>query len=285
MTQAGLWFRSLSSSSTHGNAYLAGGPDGTVILIDCGVRLRRLERFLRESNVEPAALSGIFLTHEHVDHVAALDLQRPFTERHGVPAYAPAKFWARWTGPPDRDLCRYIEHGQTLAVGSLRVTAFRKPHDTVDPVSYVIAAGDERLGVVTDLGHVPPRLIEALHGINYLIFESNHDRDLELNSGRDPRLIRRVLGDTGHLSNDQAGRALAAIAGRNTMAILLAHLSIDCNTPQLAHRTVTRHLSRCGYSGVLAVAPAGAPSAPLGAGLSPREQIRIGYQEVDECGR
>ncbi len=253
-------FCSLSSCSG-GNAYLIVGRDGTAVLVDCGVSLRRLEAAISAFGVDPADLAGVFMTHEHTDHVQALCLRHPFPARHGVPVYAPDRFWQVFTPPGQAELDRRtIAAGRSVRVGGLSVTAFSKPHDAADPVGFVVEDGRETIGVATDLGMVTRDVLAALHGVDHLIFESNHDPVLEARSGRPPYLIRRVLSDHGHLSNHQAGQALAGLVTTRTRTILLAHLSEDCNLPELALDTVTEYLAGSPFNGLLATAPHRHPS-------------------------
>lgn len=263
----GICFCSLASSSTHGNAYLVavtgGGRGGAALLVDCGTPLRRLEAALAERGVDAGRVAGLLLTHRHGDHTRAMRLKHPLPQRHGFPVFAPAGVWAEADGefgPIEPALRQVIAPFAPFRVGPFRVTAFAKPHDARDAVGFIIEAAGERLAVVTDLGTVDDGLVRLLRGAHHLIFESNHDPELERRSGRPRYLIERILGDNGHLSNEQAGAALARIVGRSTRAVLLAHLSIDCNLPQLALRAVARHLQAANFAGVLAVAPPAGPS-------------------------
>lgn len=266
-----LSFWSLSSSSTFGNAYLIENSSGTRILIDCGVPLRRLEAALLDLGVAPETLSAVFITHDHTDHVRALTPKKPFAARHGIPVYATGAFWESWrfdwhdslgelaeTIEPGRPVC--VENAGNSATGPLRVIAVEKPHDAPCPVGYIIEGGKERLAVLTDLGHMPENIIRAAHGVDHLIIESNHDRDMELRSNRHWYLKQRVLGPRGHLSNDQAADALKAIVTASTKTVLLAHLSLECNLPDLAQNTAASALSRTGFGGRLLVAPPDRPS-------------------------
>jgi phosphoribosyl 1,2-cyclic phosphodiesterase len=262
-------FVSLCSSSQYGNAYLIEGPQGDRILIDCGVRLRRLEKILSDLQVDPQTIKGIFLTHEHQDHTMALKIKTPFPQRYRIPVYATGEFWGATKnsiGCLDGHLSRRIPRSGNLRIGEFTILPFVKPHDAVDPVSFLIRSRQTQVGVVTDLGCVPDSLIDVLKGSEYLIFESNHDPELELNSGRDYHLVRRVLSNHGHLSNEQAGKALARIVNRHTRGVLLAHLSLDCNRPELAEQVVGRELRTVNYRGVLKVAPADRPSDWFGLG-------------------
>lgn len=260
-----LRFCCLSSSSVFGNACLVTRGSSSV-LVDCGIPLRRLERTLNEVGCDPATLSAILISHEHIDHTRALALKHPFACRHRIPVYGTQSFWDCWNGrstviPPE--LIRVIESGQTLQIGDLEVTAFAKRHDSVDPIGFLISGGNRRLGVVTDLGEVTPNIIKLLRGVDYLVFESNHDLDMERESGRPWFLVRRVLGPEGHLSNEQAAAALSQIVTSETQVIVLGHLSCDCNEPSLARSVVDRALSRLGWSGQVVVAPPGEPTATL----------------------
>lgn len=270
-------FCSLSSCSQFGNAYLVEGADGTRVLVDCGVRIRRLERYLSELGVAPESISALLMTHDHADHVAALAVRTPFAVKYRIPVWATAGFWRAWDprGARVPQELRRVVGGAPLQIGGLRVQPFAKPHDAADPVSYLIHDGPERLTVLTDLGHLPDGLRPLLAGCEHYILESNYDYQMELRSGRAPLLVGRVLGDYGHLSNDQAAAALAALAGEQTRTVLLAHLSLDCNTPELARRTVAAALAQQGRQVRVEVAPPDRPSPWFTAPDPARVQLRI----------
>ncbi len=254
-----IHFCSLGSSSTYGNAYLVEVPGRARVLVDCGVPLRRLERELADLGIHPSTLDGILISHEHSDHINALKIKTPFPQRYRIPVYAPPAVWQAMRphiGALDSELCRTIRPWDDVSIGGLQVCAFLKSHDTGEPVSFVLRTETEQIGIVTDLGRVDNDAIELLYGSNYLIFESNHDVEMQRCSGRPPELIRRVLSDAGHLSNQQAARALARIATRETRVVLLAHLSLDCNRPDLALAASGEYLRGTGFSGELAIAPA-----------------------------
>ncbi|MEW6032657.1 MAG: MBL fold metallo-hydrolase [Bacillota bacterium] len=272
-------FFSLASSSRAGSAYLIEGGDGTRVLVDCGTGIRRLESGLRREGVEPGGLAGVLVTHGHSDHVAALRLRNPFTVKHRVPLYASGRVldsllaWDGWVGGCGRLAAgenHAVQPQRPFRVGGLEVRAFLKPHDCEDPLGFLIDDGESRIAVVTDLGCVPAEMVALLRDSTYLIFESNHDVDMELGSDRPVELIRRVLGDRGHLSNEQAAEALARIVGPGTKMVLLAHLSDECNTPELAYGAVAARLEEAGYRDGLGVAPLFSPSRVFSAAHAPR---------------
>ncbi len=285
-------FQSLASCSKAGSAYLIEGGDGTRVLVDCGLGIRRLETRLREAGVQPGSLGGVLVTHDHGDHVAALRLVHPFTRKHGVPLYGSRSLiesLSYGSGNHERlGETVPVRAGKAFRVGGLAVTPFRKSHDAPDPLGYLIADSAVTLAVATDLGTVDRETVGLLRDTTYLIFEANHDVELELHSDRPVHLIRRVLGDRGHLSNEQAGEALAAIAGPGTRMILLAHLSDECNTPGLAWQTVSGYLDRAGYTGGLCVAPMFDRSCCFSEGHAPRlavEAVDGPHTAAEDLGR
>ncbi len=262
-------YSSLSSSSTYGNAYLVEGSPGRLVMVDCGLSLRRLEMAMDSLGVSAEQLDALLITHHHQDHTQALRLKGPLASRYGIPVYGSGSFWEGWKETARRagwgsldGVATVIESGQTAQVGGLSVTAFSRPHDASGSLGFVLESRSSALAVLTDLGHVPSQLCRALRGVEHIIMEANHDRDMEENSGRPRYLKDRVLGPLGHLSNDQAGEALEAIMSRETRSVLLAHLSLDCNTPPVALATVSRYLGR--YRALLETAPAREPSGWLG---------------------
>ncbi len=263
-----LQYCSLSSSSTYGNAYLI-RSQSTVVLVDCGLSLRRLERAATAVNVDLQQVSAVLITHHHGDHTRALRLRRPLSIRYDLPVYGSDEFWSTWNlqaahggfGSLERQ-ARVLIPGHTVTIGDICVSAFARPHDASGSLGYVLSAGAESVAVLTDLGHVPDQLLSRLRGTRHLIVEANHDVAMESQSARPEWLKARVMGPLGHLSNQQAGRAIAAMSTDHTRSVLLAHLSLDCNLPALALETVSRCLHA--RRPALHVAPPDRPSPWLG---------------------
>jgi len=256
-----LYLASLSSSSTCGNAYLVWDDAFRPILVDCGISLRRLTGSLRELGMEPRDVSALFITHEHSDHIRAMCLATPVAQRFGIPVYASQGFWEWYRENMARrialDLVRVISPGQSVLVSGLTVSAFAKPHDAREPLGFVVESGGERAGFAMDLGHVPYGVETLLTGLEHLVFESNHDVEMERTSGRPYFIIRRVLGDLGHLSNEQAADSLSRMVTARTREVVLAHLSIQCNTPAMARDAVASRLQAAGKHPAIYTAPPG----------------------------
>ena len=245
-----LRFCSFSSSSS-GNCYFIQSSGGTSILVDAGVPLRRLERNLASIGIIPHSLGGIFLTHAHHDHVASYLIKKPFATRYGLHSYASTGTWRellqRGCGEFDHDACHRLEPSQTVQIGDLTITAHAKQHDAAGAVCFEVASNEERLAVVTDLGCYTKELLTALKGCHYYIFEANHDVQMEERSDRPWSLKQRVLGPHGHLSNEQAAQALVQMAGR-AKGVWLAHLSEECNCPDLACQVISHSLRQAGLN-------------------------------------
>ena len=238
--------------------------EGVRLLIDAGLRCRTLEQRLSAVGVSPEGLDGILVTHEHSDHVAGLDR---FCERHGVPVYANEGTAAvverqcRLAGhrPPEFAI---FESRVPFALGGLTVTPVRVSHDTAEPVAFTLDEGAARLGYFTDLGFVSREVAAAMEGCTALVLESNHDVGMLRASGRSFALISRIQGDSGHLSNDQACQAVAAYCPEDLRALVLAHLSQECNDAALAlsmMRATLRHVGRPELEPLVQVAGQEAP--------------------------
>ena len=248
------------ASGSKGNAtYVEGG--GVRLLIDAGLSCRDLERRLQAVGESPDGLDAILVTHEHVDHVRGLGR---FAERHGAAVFAnegTAAVVERQCRLAGREAPPFtlFQSRVPFALGGLTVTPVRTSHDTAEPVAYTLDDGAARLGLFTDLGFVSGEVAAALAACDALILESNHDLGMLRASGRPYPLVARIAGESGHLSNDQAAEAVARCAAPGLRALVLAHLSEECNQPDLARAAMARALNARGLAPALAVAKQSSP--------------------------
>jgi phosphoribosyl 1,2-cyclic phosphodiesterase len=218
-------------------------------LIDAGLSAKALEQSLKAIDVAPESLDGILITHEHTDHVGGLDR---FVKKYNTPVFAnynTAAAIERQCLCAKREVPEFtwFESGLPFMLGEITLTPVPIPHDTAEPVAYTIDDGSHRLGYFTDLGHVTETIAQALSGCTALVLESNHDLQMLRNSGRGFQLISRISGRAGHLSNDQACEAIALHASPELRTLTLAHLSRDCNQPEIAAhmmRGILKHIGR-----------------------------------------
>ena len=244
-----LRFRSLASGSS-GNATLIEGSDGlhrTRVLVDCGLGLRQLIARLAVEGIGPADLDGIFITHEHGDHIGCAPM---LVARYGVPLWTSAGTaqYAAFAGL--ESALNLVRDGQVFAIGALQLHPFTVPHDAREPLQLRCTDGDRVLGLMTDIGHVTGHALAALAGCHALVLESNHDVELLAQSRYPDFLKRRVGGQHGHLSNVQAAAALGALHHDRLNTVVAAHLSERNNRPELVTRAFAAVLG-CGEADVL----------------------------------
>jgi len=222
-------------SGSGGNASLIEASQGitsTQLLVDCGFSLRELTRRLARAGSSPEMLSGIFITHEHGDHIGcALNL----AARYRIPLWTSRGTW-RAIGKPDFDmsLLHWVRAGDEIDLGDMRLQAFAVPHDAQEPLHLRCSDGAAHLGLITDLGHVCASVVQALQGCHSLLLEFNHDEDLLRASSYPASLKRRILGSHGHLSNEAAADLLRQCLHPGLRHVLAAHLSERNNRPDLA---------------------------------------------------
>lgn len=244
-----LRFRSLGSGSS-GNATLIEASDGlhrTRVLVDCGLGLRQLIARLAVEGIGPADLDGIFITHEHGDHIGCAPMM---VARYGVPLWTSAGTaqYAAFAGL--ESALNLVRDGQVFAIGGIQFHPFTVPHDAREPLQLRCTDGDRVLGLMTDIGHVTGHALAALAGCHALVLESNHDVELLAQSRYPDFLKRRVGGQHGHLSNVQAAAALGALRHDRLNTVVAAHLSERNNRPDLVSRAFAAVLG-CGEADVL----------------------------------
>lgn len=249
-------FQTIASGSSGNAALFSSGQ--THLLIDMGISCRRICQALGTAGLRPEDLTAVLITHEHTDHIAGL---ATYIKTYRTPILcSSATGWQlayRLAGV--EPLLRPLAFGEAVPVGGVSVTALPTSHDCPGSAAYRIDTSDGALGYLTDTGYILQETGERLLGVELLVLESNHDVEM-LRSGPYPYpLKRRVLGEQGHLSNNDAARYAADAARAGTRSIILAHLSKENNTPQIALGTVGRALEAAEYAGRLTVAPRDVP--------------------------
>lgn len=237
-------FSVLASGSTGNAFYIESGKER--LLIDAGLSRKQIDRLLREVHVDPTTLTGILVTHEHSDHIKGLGI---VARKYNLPIYANEKTWKAMEGSIGKlalDQKFYFDMETVKTFGDIEVESFGVSHDAADPMFYVFRHQDKKVALVTDLGYVSERIKKTVENADAYIFEANHDVDM-LRMGRYPwNIKRRILGDSGHVSNEDCGLALSNIIGNQTKRIYLAHLSQDNNMKDLARMSVDQVLQERG---------------------------------------
>lgn len=227
---------SVLGSGSGGNVTVVRCASGDY-LIDVGLSAKQVVLRLEQMEVDPDALAGIFLTHEHSDHARGLDV---FLRKRSIPVYANAltkeslehgmKSEVKW---------KVFQTGQAFDVADLTVTAFPIPHDAAEPVGFVLENAQARFGLVTDVGYITQSMRVHLKGADALFVEANYDEELlEADTKRPWATKQRISSRHGHLSNTQAGELIADVGCEKLRYVLLGHLSSDCNNAKVATETI-----------------------------------------------
>ncbi|WP_240376287.1 MBL fold metallo-hydrolase [Bacillus piscicola] len=235
-----LTFSVLASGSTGNAVYVE--TEQKRLLIDAGLSGKKMEGLLQQIARSPKELDGILVTHEHSDHIKGVGV---LARKYSLPVYANEKTWAAMEnnlGTLQSDQKFTFARGSVQTFGDLDVESFGVSHDAADPMFFVFHHEGKKLTLATDMGYVSEQIKGVIRNSDMYIFESNHDMNM-LRMGRYPWSVkRRILGDSGHVSNDDAAAALTEVVGERTTRVYLAHLSKDNNMKELARMTVSQIL-------------------------------------------
>lgn len=238
-------------SGSGGNCYYVESQE-TRLLVDAGFSGRQIRTRLASIGRSPETLTGILLTHEHKDHSRGLKM---IAAKLSIPVYANRLTIEAVESQLDCRLpARIFQTGNAFALGELEVESFPIPHDAVDPVGFVLRSSAGEIGFLTDLGHVTRLVIDRVKNVKALVLETNYDVKLLQADTKRPWIIKqRILSRHGHLSNEAAAAALAALVSNRLQSLYLAHLSRDCNSPKLARKVISKRLTQIGANHVAIV--------------------------------
>ncbi|MFC4660805.1 MULTISPECIES: MBL fold metallo-hydrolase [Oceanobacillus] len=239
-----LRFSVLASGST-GNAFYI-ETEQQRLLVDAGLSGKKMDGLFQGIDVDPSRLDGILVTHEHSDHIKGLGI---FARKYQLPIYANEKTWQAMEpslGKLTIDQKFQFDMGSVRSFGDIEVESFGVSHDAAEPMFYTFRNNGQKVALVTDLGYVSERIKKTVEDADAYIFEANHDVEM-LRMGRYPwNVKRRILGDSGHISNEDSGLALTDVISNRTKRIYLAHLSLDNNMKDLARMSVNQVLTERG---------------------------------------
>ena len=232
---------SIASGSSGNCVYV--GSEATHLLVDVGISGKRVEEGLATLELTGGDLDGILITHEHTDHIAGLCV---ISKKYHIPIYATEgtiRAIQSCKNAPEPELFRRIAADEKFVIKDLTVAPMRISHDAAEPTAYRIGYGNHRVAVCTDLGVYNDYTVECLKGMDALLLEANHDINM-LQVGPYPYYLKqRILGEKGHLSNENAGRLLSRVLCDRTKAVVLGHLSKENNLPELAYEAVRMEIT------------------------------------------
>ncbi len=236
-----MYFNVIASGSK-GNATILIHKN-TRILIDMGISLCRLEEGLKEVNLKVEDIDAAVFTHNHCDHINGIKYLSPKI-MYGLERTLPSSL---------SNICNLYE---PFNIKDIEITPIKTSHDAKNPCGYIFKADGEKLAYMTDTGVFLEETLPYVKNPTYLIIESNHDIKMLLHTKRTFELKQRIMSDVGHLCNEDSAIATCSIIGPDTKEIVLAHLSEEANTPELAieaykkifkhfHKNYDKYLIRC----------------------------------------
>lgn len=227
------------ASGSSGNCICV-GTDDCHVLIDAGISGKKIENGLNEFDMTATDMQGILVTHEHIDHIAGLGVM---ARRYHIPIYATKATiggikCTKSVGNIDDELFHPVEAGVDFTIGDIEFEPLHISHDAADPVAYRFKNENHAMAVVTDLGTYDDALVSKLQNLDGLLLEANHDINM-LQTGAYPYpLKRRIMGDSGHLSNERSGQLLCELLHDKFGSVILGHLSKENNYEKLAYEAV-----------------------------------------------
>ena len=225
----------LSSGSKGNTTYIESKK--AKILIDCGNSCKYVLTKLAELDVYPSDIDAILITHVHSDHIKGLQV---FTKQINTMVYMTEKMY------PYLDFVKNYTfiNGNKFKIKDMDIEVIKTSHDAEDSVGYIVSNDDKSVVYITDTGYINKKYFDTLSNRDVYIFESNHDVEM-LNNGKYPfELRQRILSDKGHLSNYDSAKYLAKFIGDKTKKIVLAHLSEENNTEELALKCLNDRLEK-----------------------------------------
>ena len=249
-------FCPLASGSKGNSIYL--GTDKTKVLIDAGLSVKALTARLAEIQVDISEIEAVLITHEHGDHIKGLSA---LCSKLGIPVFA-NKETAQAIIPHCREIPKFkiFSTGETFQFGDIEIHPFSIQHDAIDPVAFTFQFNDIKVGLCADLGFASSLVLNQLQLCDYLYIEANHQPSMVHSSSRPMVYKQRVLSRQGHLSNEESAQLISSVYHEKLKHVYLAHLSSECNTPELALKIVGDVLEKNKQKTSLSIANQDVPS-------------------------
>lgn len=234
--QKGLKVSILASGSTGNSLFVSSGKKK--ILIDAGLSGKKITQLLNSIGEDPKNLDAILVTHEHRDHIHGVGV---LARKYKMDVYANEKTWeamAPLIGKVDNSQKQIFPMGKTLTIGDVDIESFGVSHDAIAPQFYQFHKDNKAFVMLTDTGYCSDHVRGIIKNADAYLVESNHDLEM-LRMGAYPwSLKQRILGDKGHLSNDDGALVMTDVLGNKTKRIYLGHLSKENNLKEIAHLTM-----------------------------------------------
>ena len=231
-------------SGSSGNCSLV-ETENTKILVDAGVTSKKIREGLETIGKSINQIDAVIITHEHSDHVKGLQV---LCKNNNIPIYANSHTFSMMKQVIPEEQKKYFNTNEYFEIKDLRIYPFSIPHDAADPCGFSIYHDKNKISIATDIGHMEDKIIDNLAGSDYILLESNYEPNM-LKCSRYPyQLKKRILGENGHLSNEDAANTISTLVKLGVSNFSLGHLSEENNLPELAYQTVMEEIMKNTYS-------------------------------------
>lgn len=239
-------FCSLYSGSAGNSLFIQG--EETKILVDSGVSAKKVEEALDSINIDIKEINAILVTHEHIDHIRSIGT---IAKKYNIPIYGTL---GTWNGIENEKAVVKIENknyfkiGEEFKIGELKIKPFSTSHDAMDSSGFSIEHDNKKLSIATDLGKVSKEVIDNLKNSKFILLEANYEPELLKYCSYPYILKRRIAGERGHLSNNDAADTISKLVEQGLENVMLGHLSKESNFPELAYKSVSSGLMKNGIN-------------------------------------
>ena len=234
----------LASGSKGNCTFIEAG--NTKILLDAGLSVVEIVRRLNLIGEQPENIDAILLTHEHTDHIKGF---ASFIKKYKARGYLHENVWAELNASLNinNDKVSLITK-YSFGINDVRIVPFELPHDSIRCVGYMLEYKNNRVAFATDLGYMPENVLDLIKGSQLVYIESNHDKKMLRNCAYPYIVKQRIMGNNGHLSNEQAAQVIVELAKAGTKHFVLSHISENSNTLEQAYLTNARAIENAGFS-------------------------------------
>ncbi len=237
----------LASGSKGNSTFIE--SNNTRILIDCGINYTRIKKSLEKIDRDINSLDGILISHTHSDHIGGL---ASLIKKVNIPVFIKEELYSEIKNIIPKENIVLIEESNVV-INSLDIELINASHD-VPAFGFIISDDKRKILYLTDTGYINRKYYPKVENLDAYIIESNHDEKM-LMEGPYPYILKqRVISDKGHLSNRYTGKFLNKSIGDKTKYIILAHLSENNNTEELAQSEVEDELKDNKYKSKIILA-------------------------------
>lgn len=229
------------ASGSKGNMVLLSSTSGW-IAIDCGISKNKMLKKLETLDVNIREIKHLIITHEHSDHTAGLKSMMQLNHLNSIYLTQGTYDALKETTTEDNTLFHQIKPDATFSIGQYNITGFLASHDAKEPVGIVVTSDTHKIVIGTDTGYIDEAYEPILKDADVYLIEANHEPQKLLASPRPMHLKKRILGEKGHLNNDDAAMFINRVMDDKKTHWIVMHISEDCNSERDIEKSIVKFI-------------------------------------------